>query len=113
MPSFTSREAVPPVERISIPSASSPRAKSARPVLSETLIRARATVMTRLHTTGGMKRRARPHLRRPRLLVVVGRGRARLVVRDHPQLRQAAHLQLANALSREVHDHADLLQRDT
>src|SRR5438309_2069227 len=59
MPSFTNREAVPPVERISMPSAESPRANSARPVLSETLIRARATVMTRLHTTGGMKRCAR------------------------------------------------------
>ena len=47
MPSPESSEAVPPVERISIPSAERPRAKSTRPVLSETLIRARATVMPR------------------------------------------------------------------
>src|SRR5882724_13465256 len=35
-----------------------------------------------------------------------------IVVRDHPQLGQAAHLELAHALAGQVHDHANLLQRD-
>ena len=39
--SFFKRAAVPPVEMISTPSATSPRAKAIRPVLSETEIRAR------------------------------------------------------------------------
>src|SRR5205814_1964858 len=50
-PSLASIAAVPPVDRISIPSPARPRANSTRPVLSETLINARATVITRLHTT--------------------------------------------------------------
>src|SRR5438874_2060679 len=156
-PSRASIAAVPPVDRISIPSPARPRANSTRPVLSETLINARATVITRLHTTAprasargtpaegrrrigqveragganvrirstrprGARRRptrlvycggAKPHLPvRQRLVVLVVPGRQRLVVGDHPQLRQTAHLQLAHPLPGEIHDHADLFQRD-
>src|SRR5215218_11344236 len=44
IPASRSAVAVPPVERISTPSAASPLAKSATPVLSETEIRARRTL---------------------------------------------------------------------
>src|SRR3954447_19799773 len=44
MPASRSDEAVPPVETISIPSRSRPRAKSTIPVLSETEISARRTL---------------------------------------------------------------------
>src|SRR6266566_4863845 len=156
MPSCASSAAVPPVERISIPSADRPQAKSTSPVLSDTLISARATVMTRLHTTatlprmsaspppragarassahriwgcgcagrwnctassGSEGRRTRSPCRwtsptpSSPLFVFVVREPG-LVVRDHPQLRQPAHLELAHALAGQVHDHADLLERD-
>ena len=42
MPASFSARAVPPVDRISTPRAASARAKSTRPVLSETEIRARS-----------------------------------------------------------------------
>src|SRR5438105_7658567 len=96
-PSLASSAALPPVERISMPRAVSPRASSTIPVLSETLIKARATVM----------RGSISHL----LVLFVGEG-ARLVVGDHPQLCQAAHLQLPDALAGQIHDHAHFFQGD-
>src|SRR5437588_3248316 len=114
-PSLPSSAAVPPVERISMPSPASPLANSTIPDLSETERSARATVMRGLISLLAPRDQRQPAPERDAtggLVVLRVAGRPRLVVGDDPQLGEAAHLQLPDALAGEVHDDADFLEGD-